>query len=423
MKGVLFPLGEDHKQDEAHRILRNGLYGVWQKEPGEVDNWSENTKGKTNATQAGTFADFATLNEGDRVFIFTDRKIYGIGKLVTPSDATTPGIENYPGALEPSPNPDQIDADNAVYDGEDLERVRVVFPFQPGPALFATGVDMDTVLSSAYADFFPYLRFFEGRNLTLLTEEETDALTRILVRLGSRGGQLTPTRDADEFTTYLDEIHTRLFSIDTLVATNPAHHLKRDADDEFRAENWLHGLTATALQRNDSRVLPQKLIDETRKEVFREFPASPPKPPRWSDSIDLLTTKAHKYAPNLTTGYEIIEIKKDNATTANFTRHITQVLKYVEHITEHYADGDYGAVDAYYLANGYNDSFLDEYRASKTQGMNYDAGPTIERHYILDAHEDEDPTIKTWDALTLLEYNWNHHEDHLVISEVEVDPR
>jgi hypothetical protein len=417
MKGVLFLLGRNHSEGDAHAVMQDGFYGVWQKPPGDVDNWSSDSSGSTNSNQAGIFADLAALEEGDKVFFFTERKIYGIGELVSPPNASAPAVENYPGSLEP--NPDPPDPEDAFYSGEDFEKVRVVFPFVPDPVLFAEGVDMDIALSAREADLFPYLRFLQGRNMTILTEEETRGLIRMLSRIGARGDQLTPTRSEQEFHQYLDSNTSRPFRIDELIADDPSHHLRDDG--AFRTEFWIHGLLAEALKRNDERVLPDGLVDENRREVYREFPASPPKPPQYADSIDLVATKGNEFAEDLTVGYDIIEIKKDRATTSNFTRHITQVLKYVEYITEQYAGGDYGAVDAYYLAKGFKQSFIDEYEASISQGTDYDDGPTIKRHYILDAHEDVDPTIETWEALTLLEYDWNHEDDHLVISEADID--
>lgn len=56
-----------------------------------------------------------------------------------------------------------------------------------------------------------------------------------------------------------------------------------------------------------------------------------------------------------------------------------------------------------------------------SQGTDYGDGPTIKRHYILDAYEDVEPTIETWEAITLLEYDWSHGENHLVVSEADID--
>lgn len=91
MAGFLFSLDNEESLIES---INRGVYSTRLSEPGDV--WKIHHE--------GTFADFCSMNEGDNVYFFIKRKIYGIGSLTNINgqckflnypNANIPSIQNY----------------------------------------------------------------------------------------------------------------------------------------------------------------------------------------------------------------------------------------------------------------------------------------------------------------------------------------
>jgi hypothetical protein len=86
MAGYVFGLDN---LDALHLYTKNGIYATKQSTPSRF--WG--------MSHEGTFADYATMREGDNIYFFIKRKIYGIGKLV--NVGTDCKFFNFPGAGQP----------------------------------------------------------------------------------------------------------------------------------------------------------------------------------------------------------------------------------------------------------------------------------------------------------------------------------
>ena len=278
---------------------------------------------------------------------------------------------------------------------------------------------MDEVLSSPSAHFFWGLRFWKGFSFRQLGEEETRALLGIFLRRFHKDTEyLNPERSEEEHMNKIKDNFRGTFSAKKLVAANPCEYLHDDGT--FKKENWLHALVIEHLKENDSK-WNELLYDPCRKNVFREVPASPPKPPIWADSIDVLTTSHHPKRKEVTTHYTVIEIKKDEVvanSARQFNEVVTQIMKYVEFLAENYTEGNYGAISAFYVAKGFSEQFMKFYEESLNVRLEKESGVTpIVRLYVLDPHEEK--PVKMWKNLELLEYGWNKASNELGLSLVE----
>lgn len=66
MAGYLFAMGS---KEAAMKCMRTGIYSTYVK-----PTW--------NSANYSTFGDYLTMNDGDNVYFFAERMIYGIGEIV-----------------------------------------------------------------------------------------------------------------------------------------------------------------------------------------------------------------------------------------------------------------------------------------------------------------------------------------------------
>jgi len=408
MKGVIFSISRDKtNENDVLNILQEGFYGIWQPPSKEwnVEEW--------NSAQAGTFADYLTLLPGDKVFFFRDRMIYGIGELRVPKEigGNTPALLNYPDSSYP--NPTEPKEQDVIFAGSDWKRLRVVFPFVPGPIIFRKGIDMDEALGSPFAHFFWGLRFWQGYSFRQLGEEETRGLTEIFLRrFDDEREWLSPRRSEEEQLKKIKDNFHGVFSARNLVTKHLGDYL--DSDGTFKKENWLHALIIEYLKENNPK-WNEFLYDKNRKNVFREVPASPPKPPVWADSMDILATSSHPKQKEVTTHYTVLEIKKDDVSVNDprqFNQIVTQIMKYVEFLAKNYTEGNYGAISAFYVAKSFSTQFMNFYEESLNVKPQEESKLTpIGRLYVLDPHEEK--PVKVWNNLKLMEYSWDKKSNDL----------
>jgi hypothetical protein len=353
-----------------------------------------------------TFADLATIRDGDLVFFFKKRRIYGVGRLERAGDAQHCVVLNYPGALTPAPNVPS--ADDAII-GPDVDaewrRIRVVVRFRPFPHYFSDGIDMDEFLSSPWADDAWGLRFWQGFSFQQLGEREAnDLLTTFYRRFANDVRPISQIAEAPAAALdvrYRSDLH-RPFAVSDIVAPNPGDYI---ADGELRSEELLHGLLVDQLDPILGLHGSALLRSDDRLDIFHELAASPPKPPTFGDWIDLMTTRSY---PTLTGDarraihYEVIEVKKGSfgILSQMYDKNIPQVMKYVDFIAQRYAGGNYAAVSATVIARRFGDPLLERHR----QAQQVESGVST-RAYVLDPH-DPNPT-RTWQQLRLLTYSWD----------------
>ncbi len=401
MKGYVFSVADADPIAE----LRRGVYGVYQS-PSQPRT---GTSGRPYWSYAmlETFADYATMSPGDAIFFFRNRLLYGIGRVIG-SPRVPPARLNYVDADAPDAEP--LESGSAVLGPSVTTRwqeVRVVVPFEPAPVFFASGLDMDEVLSSPDARNAWGLRFWERRSFMQLGVRETQMLIDAFLRRfynmpgGIEGNAVEPALE-----------HSGLAEASPL----SVHSMVRRSPDRYtdgtriRQESTLHGLLVEAIRDGDPAFLTE---DAERGDIFHELSASPPKPALYADWIDVVGTRTVPTLSMSPVHFDLVEAKKDAVTGGadQFDRTVAQLMKYVDFVAANYADGNYGALSAYFVAS----SFSSEVLARSEDAATVQAGATT-RSYILDPHESR-PT-RTWARLSLVKYRWNSDTERLELFQI-----
>jgi hypothetical protein len=413
MKGFVFTLAS---AGDPVASLSGCSHGVWQPGPldreGNARDWRQT---QWSSVQLETFSDYATIRPGDRVFFFKNRRIYGVGRVVCRTGSHSGAYLNYPSAHLPAPTePDPTAALIGPSIDPEWKRVRVTVHFVPEPQFFSQGIDMDEVLASPGADAAWGLRFFAGRSFAQLGEAETRLLVNAFERRfanepGGPDAYRVPGRSQPEITDRLDSSDAQPFSMSSLVLANESWLVSAGV---VRREAALHGLLVESAF--DERSL---LYRPDRLDTFHELPASPPKPPAYADWIDVVATSSY---PGRSTEsspgavhFDVIEAKSDRLagrTEDAFDAAVSQLMKYVDFISVHYAGGNYSAVDAFFVAAGFSDAVLRRYEATLLDAVGVSA-----RSYVLSPHES--PATRVWSRLRLVSYRWSTAEARLVLTD------
>ena len=163
MAGYIFLIGNE-RIGAIDRCIETGIYST------EITN----PKGYWNIPGEATFADYVSMKEGDNIYFFKDRKIYGVGSLKnTGLDCK---FKNYPEASIPHYFDYDTVKKDMLYDiGPGSESLRWLCTFEPSPAFFRDGVDMDDALTSA-PEHFRMLRAMQQVSFIKLDDQENIAL-------------------------------------------------------------------------------------------------------------------------------------------------------------------------------------------------------------------------------------------------------
>jgi hypothetical protein len=391
VKGYVFSLA---KADPT-TVMARGLHGVWQPPPrdraGAARAW---WVPKWSFAMLATFADYSTMRPGDLVFFFSNRLIYGIGRIVDPLGVGRGAFLNFEDAFmahPPDPDPDQALIGPAASD--EWRRLRVIVPFVPAPAFFKKGLDMDEVLAGPGAEASWGLRFWQGYSFAQLGDQETsNLLDAFLRRFGNLPGgpeayRLSGPDEADLAALFNPAVHQPV-SVARIVATDPDNYVE---GTRLRSEEALHGLIAEALAATRDRI-----------DVFHELAASPPKPPVWADRIDIMGTRAYPGSSSRAIHFDIVEAKKDplSGTDATYDRAMSQVMKYVDFVAANYGGGNYASVSAQFVAADFSPRI-----ASRHAQANVAAEGVVTRSYVLNPRDD--PPTLTWSRLELVRYRWD----------------
>ena len=143
------------KQYALEKCFEDGIYSARCSESG--------------APFIGTLADYLGMKEGDDIFFFKDRTIYGIGKLVELA-----GLDCRFRIIPAGQGESLIDMKN-------IESHPFVCVFKPDPFFFRIGVDMDEVLMFS-PEKMKSLRFFSKRTFMKLDDFESEEIKNNLAR-------------------------------------------------------------------------------------------------------------------------------------------------------------------------------------------------------------------------------------------------
>lgn len=379
MAGYIFTLDS---MESLQQCFGNGIYGTFMKHP-KGDVWGIHHE--------GTFADYCGMKQGDNIYFFIKRKIYGIGELIDISNDCK--FLNYPDALVPNPN--KHEQKTLLYNSEkDSYNQRCICFFKPHPNFFKVGVDMDEILLSN-PNSFKMLRAFWKLSFIKIDDVENKALFDIILK----SNELAINKPDEVY--YFDEgLHNEIRDKEDLnkylICSNTIVDLALDSTTRKKLKHEM------AIE-----VAIIDLITRNRIDVFGQWDyishqvvASPFKPIDYMDKMDVF---GYKYIKGFKTisKYLTIEIKKDNADKDS----INQVMKYVDWISQEYAFGDYNMIESYIVAFDFSQEVI-EYTKE-----------ICKRNYIKVRKPYENGL---WKNIKLIKYSYNESIKQLVFEEVSL---
>lgn len=343
------------KQYALNNCILNGTY-------------SAKTSDKGSAF-IGTLADYLGMKEGEDIFFFTERKIYGIGKLISVADVDCRfSISSVDSEKEP------------LTEERNSDIHKFTCTFEPAPYFFKEGVDMDEVLTFS-PEKIKSLRFFSNMTFVKLDDIESDAIKNVIARKNEK--YLNESAKEEHFD-YSEDVHGKM-----------AEKLKKDPDA------YLLSVFDHIQYKNNGNVTSEYYIEGAIMDLLRDgyeseslgkwdfigrqYPASPPKPSVYKETMDLFGYRYVPGFPNAISKYLVIELKVG---TIN-KDHVQQTMKYVDWISREYAKGDYSMIEAYTI--GYD----------KEEDIEEKISDIIERNYIIEGHPVEN---RKWQELRILSY-------------------
>ena len=357
MAGYLFTFSNS---DEMKECISNGCYSTLMS-----PTWSNPT--------SGTLGDYVTMRAGDNVYFFSERKIYGIGRIVD-VELGRCVTENFVGATSKNFVIWEDVADEAILNRRDARgRIpRWVIAFEQDPFFFGKGIDMDDLLSSN-PSAFRSLRVFWKRSFIKLDDEENEAFRASLLRanlpeLNSRYGEVPSRKSFESLAAGAEP------NVPALLASS------RTPDGSLTSEYLLEVGLLYQLAR----------FDPLTCEAFgkwdylsHQVAASPFKPVDYMDHMDVFGYRWIKGYRPVIECYLVAELKKDRATSSD----VPQVMKYVDWVHDEYAHGDYSLIQAFLVAH----RFVGEVTSAGSSHRDYIVG-----HRPAEA--------RTWKSLSFVTY-------------------
>jgi hypothetical protein len=379
MAGFIIFIGgasEREARERLERVVSAGVYGAVLPPP--ASRWREG--------QEGTFADYATATEGDSIFFFSRRKLYGIGKLTN----VGPDCKycNFPGASDPQPYRYEQVKHMLLWDeGPGSENIRWICTFTPGPSFFENGVDIDDALSYR-PHAFRALRAMDNVTFGRIDDEEEQALKDVLLR-ANQGSTIT-------FPANHDATHGRIAAmVSDNYRLDPGPVMAACADPQGRLTHEM-ALEAGLLFQLAAR-------DGHTSETFGDWDylthqllASPFKPLKWADRIDIFGYRYMEGFRPTISRYLVAELKGASAGPDD----VAQLAKYVDWVREEYTGGDYGPIEAYLVAHGFRDATVE-------------AAQTTRRMYVVGRRPAQQ---REWCAIRLVKYRFSPSTQRLRFS-------
>lgn len=330
------------KDADVGSVFEAGVYSTFVSEAsgsGENRRWGQHHE--------ATLADFLTMREGDYIFFFQDRRIFGAGQLTRVGENFV--YQVYPGASDPRASVPTSTSSVLWYPAKksDLKHHRWLCCFKPAPQMLLTPVDMDDALAS-HPTAFHSLRVIQKRSFIKMDDAETFALLDILARRNGdsakvgRGPRRRPVA------------HARIANLATsahALSASEALAASADADGLVRHEMAIEAGLLHDLNVNSKGAVR---IFGSWDYLSHQVHASPFKPVDYMDKIDVFGYRRQR--PFNTIGrYLVAEIKKDDANEDD----VRQLLKYVDWVSQTYCSGDYSMIEAFLIANRFDSDALE----------------------------------------------------------------
>ena len=406
MAGYFIVLGDVKGQDNVEKSAKTILRELCQY--GEYSTNLVMAEGTSRwaSTKVGTFADYFGMKENDFVFFFTDRKIYGVGKLVNIGNDCK--YWSYAGASRPQTYSAEEIVESRLTEHINPENRCVCF-FTP-IEYYPHAVDMDEALT-AFPDSFKALRTILGKSFIKLDDEEAMALFSVLHRGNNTTSGDNGFVDWDP-PTFDDSVHrsarikidaspdTYRFTIESLLVNIP-----RLNESAIQEEMAVEAAVMNALSSDNHSPF------DAMSYVSHQVSASPAKPVRYMEWMDVFGYSIDEYLlrENIPVHlaikrYYVIEIKRDFLSLPQSRRRrepkalrekkaiANQLMKYVDWVAKNYANGNYPMVKGILIANGFDKAFIDY--CKKVCVRNYNNG-----------YRNSTPAI--WDDFELIRYSFD----------------
>lgn len=321
-----------NNEDSLQTYIFNGVYATILSPP-------KNYWGKHHEA---TFADYVSMKPGDNIYFFINRKIYGIGELVTIEDDCK--FLNYPKANKPSNYDYNTEKPNLLWDEREYSiNQRWLCVFKPSPYFFKLGIDMDEVLSSNPSKF-RMLRVFWQVSFIKVDDEENKAFQDVILKANQKALE-NPDKEKifpSNYQNFHSLLRKKIAKMPSAYTLKPDDILVSCANGQkLKHEMALEaGLLYQLFNKEPNTIKVFGSWDYLSHQVI----ASPFKPVNYMDKMDVF---GYAFIPGYQTvaKYLVVELKKDNAASED----IEQVMKYVDWIKDEYAYGDYGMINAFLL--------------------------------------------------------------------------
>ncbi|WP_045518742.1 endonuclease NucS domain-containing protein [Clostridium sporogenes] len=327
MAGYIMGLNNKKSLEDC---INSGIYST---------NLSDPRNGKWKIHHEGTFADYFGMREGDNIYFFIDRKIYGIGELINIKNDCK--YWNYINAETPENFTYNEIKDTMILDNEDNLNNRCLCIFKPYPNFFTRGIDMDDVLASNPSKF-RMLRAFWKLSFIKIDDEENNALKDIILK---RNEEFIFKNDNNSFKYNSDLQREKLKVVNKGYIMDSKALLESCSNNKaIKHEMAIEAALVDMLSNNKDTIFGE--WDYISHQVI----ASPFKPIDYMDKMDLF---GFKYISGFNTisKYLVVEIKKNVAKIDA----VEQVMKYVDWINQEYAFGDYGMIQAFIVAYDFSE--------------------------------------------------------------------
>ncbi len=157
-------------EDSLKYCVENGIYSTLLGDPTN-SGWLKQHE--------GTFADYYSMKNGDSIYFFCKRKIYGIGKIINVGDDCK--YLNYKDADIPNVISEQeYENRNPLLPNYGYQN-RCFCVFEPSPYFFKKSIDMDEALSSN-PEKFRMLRTMWKVSFIKIDDEEDKALQDVILK-------------------------------------------------------------------------------------------------------------------------------------------------------------------------------------------------------------------------------------------------
>ena len=388
MAGYIFSIFSKEGLEGVKKCIYEGHYASIAPNKKEIETATENAEeeiiledssGKNEKEKASKWkqivsavlADYCSMKAGDNVYFLSERKIYGVGKLINiGSDCK---YKNYLSAHEFQYKKTLGSNDRPL---KDLPpEYRWICFFEPEQQFFENGVDMDELLLYK-PSAFKMLRAFQDVTFIKIDDEENRALKECLY---------LKNRQSQGYFEFSPNEHNRIskYNLDEYLI---------DMEEVLKLE-----YNSEKQEINLEMLLEAWIVDKIVKEgwdgasydyVTHQVIASPFKPLAYIDKMDVFAYKFLENYPDAEKPIEqylVIELKKDKANKEM----PLQLMRYVDWISKEYASGDYSLIKAVGIANGY------------TKGIQKVVDSECVRSYLSDIHPNKS---SVWKRLKLYEY-------------------